>query len=146
MESTNIEKLLEKYFEAATTVEEEQTLQRYFLQDNVAPHLEEYRVLFHYFSEAKEERFTKHVPLQSKRNTIYVRWISVAAVAVLLLGVYFGKTVLGKDDATIDDPEIAYQETKKALSLIAQNLNKGTDKIAYLNEFEQTKSKIFNND
>ena len=36
-------------------------------------------------------------------------------------------------------------ETKKALNLLAQNLERGTEKVAYLNEFEQTKQKIYNN-
>ena len=38
----------------------------------------------------------------------------------------------------------AYQETKKALSLLATNLGKGTEKVAYLREFEETKQKIYN--
>ncbi|MEM9687590.1 MAG: hypothetical protein AAF934_11815 [Bacteroidota bacterium] len=145
MELTNIEKLLEKYFEATTTVAEEQTLKQYFLQDNVAPHLQQYQTMFRYFSKAGEERFTRHVPLKTKRNTKYLRWISVAAVAVLLFSVYVGNTFSGKDATVDSDSKMAYHETKKALNLIAQNLNKGTAKMAYLNEYEATKNKIFNN-
>ena len=46
MELANIEKLLEKYLNAETTIAEEKMLKNYFLNDNVAPHLIEYQALF----------------------------------------------------------------------------------------------------
>lgn len=55
MELSRIETLLVKYFEADTSTAEEQELQHYFSQENVAPHLEEYRSMFAFFSRAKEE-------------------------------------------------------------------------------------------
>ncbi len=136
-----IENLLEKYFEARTTVAEEQTLQSYFSQNNVAPHLEQYKPMFEYFSVAKTEQSTRPVPLKSKKQIVY-QWISVAAVVALVFGVYFGTNNATGNKQVINNPELAYQETKKALDLIAQNLNKGTEKIAYLGEFEQAKNKI----
>ncbi len=143
MELASIEKLLEKYFDATTTVAEEEALQTYFSRDEIAPHLEEYRPMFQFFLTAKKEQFTKHVPLKTKRN-LY-KWISVAAVAVLVLGVYFGnQNLTGIDDQERVEGEYAYKETQKAFSLIAQNLNKGTEKVLYLNEFDKTKNRIFN--
>ena len=138
MELDNIEKILEKYFEATATVAEEQTLQEYFAQDAVAAHLEQYKPMFNYFSKAKEERYTKQVPL--KPRVSYYKWISIAAVAVIVFGIFFGNDYREQKEA-----EYAYNETKKALSLLAQNLERGTEKVAYLNEFEQTKQKIYNN-
>ncbi len=138
MELDNIEKLLEKYFEATTTVAEENTLQAYFSQESVATHLEQYKPMFNYFSNAKEERYTKQVPLKPRKN--YYRWISVAAVAVLTFGIYFGNQYQEKRQA-----EYAYQETKKAFELLAENFGKGTEKVAYLQEFEVAKQKIYNN-
>ena len=133
-----IEILLEKYFEATTTVAEEEQLRDYFSQDSVAPHLEQFTPMFTYFSKAKDERFTKQVPL--KPRVSYHKWISIAAVAVMAFGIYFGNDYREQREA-----EFAYQETKKALSLLAQNLERGTEKVAYLNEFEQAKQKIYNN-
>ncbi len=133
-----IEILLEKYFEATTTVAEEEQLRDYFSQDSVAPHLEQYTPMFTYFSKAKDERFTKQVPL--KPRVSYHKWISIAAVAVMAFGIYFGNDYREQREA-----EFAYQETKKALSLLAQNLERGTEKVAYLNEFEQAKQKIYKN-
>lgn len=138
MELDNIEKILEKYFEATSSVAEEETLRKYFSQEKVAPHLEQYTDVFQYFSIAKEERFTKQVPLKPRRN--YYKWSSVAAVAVLVFGIYFGNQYQEKKQA-----EYAYQETKKALQLIAENFGRGTGKVAYLKEFEATKQKIYIN-
>ncbi|MBT8180491.1 MAG: hypothetical protein KJO53_02770 [Eudoraea sp.] len=138
MELDKIQKLLEKYFEATTTVAEEEQLRDYFSKDSVAPHLEQYTPMFTYFSKAKDERFTKQVPL--KPRVSYYKWISIAAVAVMAFGIFFGNDYRKQKEA-----EYAYNETKKALSLLAQNLERGTEKVAYLNEFEQTKQKIYNN-
>ena len=138
MELDNIEKLLEKYFEATSTVAEERTLQDYFSQKKVATHLEQYRPMFNYFSNAKEERYTKQVPLKPRKN--YYKWISVAAVAILTFGIYFGNQYQERKQA-----EFAYNETKKAFELLAENFGKGTEKVAYLQEFEVAKQKIYNN-
>ncbi|WP_298476718.1 hypothetical protein [uncultured Maribacter sp.] len=142
MELNNIEELLEKYFDATTTVAEEETLRTYFSQESVATHLEQYRSMFTYFSTAKEERFTKKLPLKPRYN--YNKWISVAAVAVIAFGLYFGNTYHEQKLAEQKEAEYAYNETKKALDLLAQNFSKGTQKVAYLNEFEATKQKIYN--
>ncbi|MCR9262751.1 MAG: hypothetical protein NXH86_01265 [Flavobacteriaceae bacterium] len=134
----NIEKLLEKYFEASTTVAEEEQLREYFAQESVPAHLEQYKSMFNYFSNAKEERFTKQVPLKTRSN-LY-KWISVAAVAVLTFGIYLGNEYQERKKA-----EYAYQETKKAFELLAENFGRGTEKVAYLKEFEEAKQKIYNN-
>lgn len=139
MELDRIEKLLEKYFEATTTVAEENDLRNYFSQDDVEAHLEQYKPMFNYFSAAKEERYTKQVPLKPRRN--YYKWISVAAVTLLTFGIYFGNEYRERKQA-----EFAYQETKKAFELLAENFGRGTEKVAYLQEFEAAKQKIYNND
>jgi len=138
MELVKIEKLLEKYFEATTTVAEEETLRTYFSQEDVAPHLEQYVSMFQYFSKTKEEQFTKQVPLKTKNN--FYKWSSVAAVAVLVFGIYFGNEYQERKEA-----EYAYEQTKKALNLLAENFEKGTQKVSYLTKFEETKQKIYNN-
>ncbi|WP_281540440.1 hypothetical protein [Maribacter aestuarii] len=143
MELDNIEKLLEKYFDASTTVAEEETLRAYFSKDDVAAHLEPYTHMFQYFTNAKEERFTKQVPLKPSVN-IY-KWGSVAAVAVLMFGIYFGNEYQQKQIADQEKARLAYNQTKKAFALLAENFSRGTEKVAYLNEFEETRDKIYNN-
>lgn len=138
MELSNIEKLLERYFEATATVAEEEMLREYFTKEDLPLHLKEYAPMFQYFSIAREEKFTRQVPLKPRKKS-YIKWISIAAVSILIFGIYFGRSYQEQREA-----EYAYQETKKALSLLATNLGKGTEKVAYLREFEETKQKIYN--
>ena len=141
MELDRIEKLLEKYLNASTSITEEKELRTYFSQESIPTHLEQYAPMFQYFSMAKEERFTKQVPIPINVRTRrdYFMWVSVAAVAVLMFGIYFGKEYQKQKEI-----DYAYSETKKALSLLADNFSRGTEKVAYLNEFENTKQKIYN--
>ncbi len=143
MELVRIEQLLEKYFEAETTVAEEEMLREYFSGDEVAAHLSAYTPMFQYMSQAKEERFNRPVALKQKVN--YYKWLSVAAAVVLAFGIYFGNESY-QDYQEQKAAEYAYNETKKALSLLASNLGRGTEKVAYLNEFEEAKQKIYKND
>jgi hypothetical protein len=142
-----IEKLVEKYFEAETTIAEEKELKDYFASPDVAQHLEQYKPIFGYAVHAKQEQFNATVPLKAnKRNRVV--WLSVAASATVFLGV--GLFTLNtynqskSDDlGTYDDPEVAFRETQKALAMISKSVNKGIGSMNYLSEFEQSKNRIF---
>lgn len=136
MELANIEKLLEKYENAETTLAEEKALKNYFSSGNVAPHLEEYQALFGYFSTSKNERFTKTIQLKTKKANW--KWLSVAASVVLLVSVYNGYENIQQRKA-----EKVYAETIGALELLSANLNKGNVAIAQLQRFDDTANKIF---
>ncbi|NER11973.1 hypothetical protein GWK08_00840 [Leptobacterium flavescens] len=141
MELANIEKLLEKYFEAKTTIAEEKALQTYFSQDEVAPHLEDYKPMFDYFSVAKEEQFTRHVPLKPERKSIY-KWISVAAAAVLILGVYFSQSPIGVQPDQPSYTEAELKTAEKALAMLSINLNRGVEKVEHLDNFNKGAVKV----
>lgn len=143
----NIEELLEKYENGETSIKEEQQLKHYFSQETVAPHLEVYQPMFNYFSSSKQERFTKDVPLTKnnlkRRRRISYRWISVAAVAVLMLGFYLGKSVDNTNDlGTYNDPQIAFEEVSKSLEMISKSFNKGASTVGYLNEVNKGTSTL----
>lgn len=138
MELNRIENLIEKYFEAQTTVAEEKELHAYFSSTNVAQHLEQYKELFGYFSIAKEEQLADNVPLKPKRK-INFRRLSVAASVLLFAGVISHSIYQDWRKQRI------YNETKGALELVSQSFNKGTSNMVYINEFENTKNQIFKN-
>ena len=142
-----IEKLLEKYFEAETSIAEEKELKDYFASSDVAQHLKQYKPLFGYALQAKQEQFTATIPLTTKKRKSVV-WLSVAASVAVLFGVGLFtydsmSTPEPQNLGTIDDPEVAFKETQKALAMISESVNKGIGSISYLNEYEQSKNKIF---
>lgn len=140
-----IEKLLEKYFEAETTIAEEKELKDYFASSDVAQHLEHYKPIFGYVTQAKQEQFTATIPLNTKKRKSVV-WLSVAATVAVMFGVALftiNQPTESEDLGTYDDPEVAFRETQKALALISESVNKGIGSMSYINEYEQSKNKIF---
>jgi len=139
MELNNIDKLIVKYLEAETSITEEKELRSYFSSQNVAPHLEQYKYLFEYFTTAKNETSHKTIPLKPRRN--YYKWFTVAASLILAFGFYTYNNV--KSNTQEEEALLAYYQTKKALQLVSTNFNIGAQKVGYLNEFENTKNQIF---
>lgn len=148
MEFDKIEALLEKYFEGATSISEENVLKSYFSSTDVAPHLEHYRSLFAYFSEAKEHKLASTVNLITKRSKNV--WWSIAAAVAVLIGagtyMYFNTVDSQKTNVelgTYDDPEEAFEATQKALAMLSTNVNVGVEGVQYLQVYEVTKEKVF---
>lgn len=157
-----IEKLIEKYENGETSIKEEQQLKAYFNGNDVAAHLESYRSLFQYFKQTKLEGYTGDVPLKPKNNDLY-KWISVAAVAILMLSIMtqlnFGTQT---DDGFTEEELMVYNQTKEALDLVSAqfnkgsqtvavldvvstNFNKGMDRVAFVEEFSVQSNKLLNN-
>ena len=159
----DIDKLIEKYNNAETTLKEEAQLKAYFASDNVAPHLKHYKSMFQYFSVSKQEQYTKDVPLNTKKTRLY-QWISVAAVAVLMLGFMVPK-LFGPSAEEIQQREealLVYNQTIEAfnlislgmnegksqltnLALVSDNINEGAEQASKLGEFNTVTNKILKN-
>jgi hypothetical protein len=147
MESNKIETLLEKYFQGETSIAEENQLRDYFTSPNVTPNLEQYKPIFGYLALAKEKKFEQEIVLKSKKRNL--TWLSIAASVVVLMGIgtysYFNfyNSNQDQDLGTYDDPEIAFRETQKALSMLSTHLNTGIESVQYIQEYENSKSLIF---
>ena len=155
----SIEKLLEKYDNGETTLQEEQQLKNYFSQETVAPHLEVYKSMFQYFLHTHEEQFTKDVPLKPRKTYTLYKWISVAAIAVLMFGIYT-QVDNSRSLSDLSDEELyAYNQTMEVFNLVSSKLNqgsesmnalnmvssnfiKGAENIAYISEFSKTTNKF----
>ncbi len=140
MELAKIEKLIIKYLEAETTLEEERILKNYFSKDDIPLHLVEYKKLFNYYSNSSSDISTKSITLP--QSSLSLKWLSVAAMVILFVSTFsiYQKNITEKEEA-----RLAYVETQKALELISYNLNKGSGAIAQLQTFENTQNKIFKN-
>ena len=159
----NIEQLIEKYNNAETTLQEEAQLKAYFSSDHVAPHLEHYKPMFQYFSQSKKEQYTKDVPLKPTKTKLY-QWISIAAVAVIMLGLLI-PTGNNEPKSLADYPQEdqqLYLEAKqalamlsnnfkdgatslKALNLASENFNVGLKKANHITEFNESTSRLLKN-
>ncbi|QNM86408.1 hypothetical protein H9W90_04595 [Polaribacter pectinis] len=138
MELANIEKLVEKYLNAETSLQEETTLKNYFKEGNVAQHLQEYSYMFNYFEAAKDETFTKTIQLEPKKSKKRnFKWLSVAASIMLLFSVFIGNEQYKKHQA-----EKKFEQVSNALKLLSTNLQKGEQAVATLYTYENTVNKI----
>lgn len=143
MELANIEKLLEAYFEGETTLKQEKTLREYFKSDNIAPHLQVYVALFASLEKASEEASKSKIVLPQVKNTSKRWWVGIAASLGIVLAI--GGSMIKQGGLTAEE-KIALEEFKKgreALLFMSKHLNKGTEDIAFLNEFTKTKNKVF---
>ena len=142
MASANVEKLLDRYFEGETTLQEEAQLQGYFAQGDVPPHMAPYASMFQSFAVAREEHSTKQIELPIvKRSAVWV-W-SIAASLVIALGI--GSIFMFQNNGLTAEQEhalTAYNEAKQTMLLLSENFNKGASKMNYINTFKESTSNI----
>ncbi|AUC23250.1 hypothetical protein BTO15_14615 [Polaribacter sejongensis] len=138
MELANIEKLVEKYENGETSLQEETTLRNYFTGGSVAPHLQEYEYMFNYFATSKDETYTKTIELEPKKSKkSNLKWLSVAASVVLLFSVFIGQQEYERYQA-----KKQFEQISKGLMLLSANLQKGEQAVATLYTYEDTVKKI----
>jgi len=151
MNLQKIEKLINKYEQGNTSLEEENLLVDFFRNEEVPYQLRSYKDLFYFMESSKKEElddadFDDKVmaaisdikPVSkypSKRIKLYSA-LAVAASIVILIGLYFqfGYQMNNMQD-TYDDPLLAYAETKKILLKVSGNLNSGVDELKNVSEF-----------
>lgn len=158
MDYNKIRALLEKYWEAATSLEEEEQLREFFVthQQPLPDDLREAAPLFRYFQleidqELPAEPAARVVPI-TKKASPWQHWMKYAAVLLIMAGIGYSiqqqrekqyqLIVADFGEDTYQDPEVAYKETQKALQLLARNLNKGTEQIEKLSYFNEATDKI----
>ncbi len=151
MELSIYKKLIEKYYQGQTSIEEEGTLKSYlkaYTGDN--EEILEAKILLETVGKEGEETFNLSFDeLMSKKKVITfskvrVRLAAVAAVLVIVLSLTFllksereivvYAYINGKP---ITDKAIALADTKKALNSISINLNKGTQSLNQLNKLNK---------
>jgi hypothetical protein len=156
-----IEELLEKYYNGETSLEDERKLQWYFQTYDVPLHLRPDAELFrsNYKRSTEEdapeltEKLARLLDEQDKKSRFLIpirslRWISgVAASIIILISLWigFGRNTFRnhtKFADTYNDPNIAYQETMKALLLVSQKLNAGTQELQQLKKYNQSLNKL----
>lgn len=137
MELASIEKLVEKYKNADTTLEEEMILSNYFTGEFVAPHLQEYVSIFTYFSVIKNETLKKNIQLEHKKpNKKYIKSMFVAASLIVLLGIVY----IAKYEYDRFQAEKQFAQITEGLKLLSSHLKKGEEALANLYVYEKNQS------
>jgi hypothetical protein len=155
--STIVAKLVEKYFNAETSVEEDGLIKEYFDQDNISAELSKYKMLFKVMNKAKAVSYEKELALDLSKNTAsenstpertakvikFNWWKTAAAASVIAIGGLFVAKNLSSDGLT-NPPELAinksnviepqnaeeaYEITLQALALVSNKYKKGQGKI-----------------
>jgi hypothetical protein len=159
MEKMNVIALLDKYWQAETSLEEEKALADYFRSPLVDPELEPYREVFAYFDEEARvmpapdfgDRILQHIGIApDNRKTAIIRpfgrgLLSAAAViATLVIGLFLltpprqqaadaGNSLAtirhGAIQDTYDDPEQALAVVRRALLVASTHLNEGRQEL-----------------
>ncbi len=123
-----IEDLLAKYYDAETSLAEEQEL-RVLLKS--AENFEEEKAFFGILADFKKEEPQVKLP-ESKVRKLNPTWISWAASVAILIGSFWGWQMYSQKQAE----QAAYQEVMMAFDLIQTNLSKGKEQLEPMNNLK----------
>jgi hypothetical protein len=152
-ELTHIRNLLEKFYEGTTSQAEEKELSAFFLNSDVPSEYQADKELFVAMAEAAgsveipsglDDRIGRTIDnaqqkeQRGRRISLY-SFTGLAAGLLLILSVYLGflredQTNNLVEQYAVEDPDMAYEEAKKALELVAEKWNKGTSELDNLNQ------------
>ena len=152
----HISELLEKFYAGDTNLEEERELVRFFSDAKVPEELAADKELFvsmHAASESVEipadlnEKIISSIDAASQKEvrTRRINFYAISGLAaglLIILSVYLGfireQSFRGSTQFAVDDPEIAYQEVRKALAYVSSKWNEGTGELENLETVNKT--------
>lgn len=161
MNSRQIEILLERYFGGETTLKDEKVLKEFFQRKDIPAHLVSLKEQFEFFSNEKEREILdasfddkiigliqeEEIQTTKRSRRLYLYMASgIAASILIIMSLFFQFDPFSrKIQETFNDPQLAYNETKRALLMVSQTLNNGIQpigKAAKMNEGVQELNKI----
>jgi hypothetical protein len=159
MDSEHIDALLEKYWKSETSVEEEKELQALLIEKPVPDHLKETAALFRYFDRQKRKSLTDisfdrdvirkiQAPAMGKVRALLFNTMRIAAgVVVLIVAIWLVRMEVreitpAQTTDTYDDPEMAFEETKKALMMISKSFSTAEQQAKKINLFNEAQQEI----
>ncbi len=152
------EDLLKKYWNCETSLEEEKQLREYFGSDDIPEQLKETASMFRYFEEAKKKSLNdlafdgqvmrKINPRQGQMRRLFYNSMRIAAgLLVVVAATWFIRTEVRQTIPqemvdTYDDPELAFEETKKALLMISKSFGTAEQQARKINMFNEAQEEI----
>ena len=142
MELAKIESLLDSYFKGETSLDQENMLRDYFSTATIAPHLMAYQGLFIGLKNAQKEVSEREVSLPESSTNLRRWWLSVAASVVILLGVVGLHFRANQMTAEEQHALAEFNKSRTTLLLMSKSFNKGTQELAVIYQFTETKNRI----
>lgn len=158
MDSRQLDELLQKYWNAETSLEEEQHLREFFAREPVPEALKETASLFRYFEMQKsvgmndaqfDQELKKKIKPAGKVVSFSVMQLAriAAGLLVVVAATFFVRQEIKKaypeePEDTYSDPKVAFEETKKALMMISKSFNKAQKEASKINVFNEAQEKL----
>lgn len=154
MNTSEIETLLEKFYEGNTSLQEERELREFFLHQDVPVHLKSHQPVFAYFEGERKQEISSREPARNftglaggkpvdgvphqihsfRQRFLYFSSIAASFIAVAGLLFIFQRDVFQRaamQRGTLDT-EIAYTNATEALMMVSGNLNHGLREVEHL--------------
>ncbi|QSS97228.1 hypothetical protein [Psychroflexus sp. ALD_RP9] len=145
LDITRIRLLIAKYENAETSLQEEQELYNYFLENEAIPEdLKVYQHIFLGFNQLKNQNLEQElnqVEMTDKSNSKYV-WYKIAAALIIALitSVFiFNSNQLSTQEER--EARKALAQTVAILKAVSSEINQNTEKLKYINKFKSSTNK-----
>lgn len=164
MDSDGIGELLNKYWRCETSLEEEQRLQAYFIEAQSVPdQFKDAAALFKYFQKQKRKalndaEFDREVikkmqaPAKGRISTLVFNTMRIAAgIVVVIMAAWLVRMEVRNATSseiadTYDDPQMAFEETKKALLMISKSFSTAEEQARKINLFNEARQDVMKED
>lgn len=158
MKEEDLNKMIGKYYDGLSTIEEEQQLRDFFNGENTPESYQAEKEIFFYYqsrvsvppqSSGLESGIMNRIDAFEHDNiNLKIRrrlrpWVSAAAGLIILTGSYLFFVHEKEPRDTFSDPVLAYAETLKILTEVSSKLNHGTRTLEPVSKLNEMTSKSF---
>jgi len=142
MNEQKTKELLERYFDGATSLDEERELQRYFAESDIPDSLKVYRPMFAFFGEERAVQPPAQKPVIRKLRLLSIITGIAAGIAILIM---VGMPKQQPDNIIYYvDGQRVYDETRaialaeNKLQMLAQSMQKAQSSMAALEKVQES--------
>jgi hypothetical protein len=134
-----IRHLLDLYEEGESSLEQEKELKSYFSSGQFDQSFAEYALLFQFFEAESKAKHPGRVDLPKKKSNY--SWMNIAASICIIIGALWFYNYQSQQQE-LEEARVAFEKTQNALNLLSLNMNKGIEKLEYVEVFGEKKNEI----
>lgn len=163
MDSRKIEELLQRYWNCETSLEEEKILKEHFRNSPVPDGIKDSASWFHYIDLQKKKSLNDvafdgavmskvNSKSSTSRRLLYNSMRIAAGIIVVMVAVWFIHSEIRSDIQTTEvvdtyeDPQAAFEETKKALLMISKTFGSAEEQAKKINLFNEAQEQVQGNE